>query len=274
MIGEQQPHPVNGYGRQAFDRDRSLVNAARLRRHFPWDPAGRLALKTVVLLGANPNPAVKGRVACLAAVGPNRRRDDQEIRIELNSLIPVNHAHRWQDRPWLWQHVEPPVLRGTGGQGQEATASGLLDEGRIEDALSLYGVTLSDDLHRLLGGQRISPPACCAHADAAWTDLLVAMLRQSAPWLLPTAVPEEAERIRRCTGLKPGKRALSWKAGIFPGQHHSRKASLMLATDRGGRNPRFEIEATASNARLADTSWKRPIEVDLVRYGVRVEDAG
>jgi hypothetical protein len=29
------------------------------------------------------------------------------------------------------------------------------------------------------------------------------------------------------------------------------------------------IEATASNARLADTSWKRPIEVDFLRYGVQ-----
>lgn len=42
----------------------------------------------------------------------------------------------------------------------------------------------------------------------------------------------------------------------------------MLAADRGGRVPRFVIEATASNARLADTSWRRPIEVDFARYGI------
>jgi hypothetical protein len=135
-------------------------------------------------------------------------------------------------------------------------------------------VALSDDLHRLLGGQRISPPACCAHPDAAWTDLLVTTLRPSAPWLFAGAVPDEAARMRRCTGKKPGKRALSWKLAIFPGQFHSRKASLMLTARRDGRNPRFVIEATASNVRLADTSWKRPIEVDFMRYGVQRAFAG
>jgi hypothetical protein len=47
----------------------------------------------------------------------------------------------------------------------------------------------------------------------------------------------------------------------------------MLTLDRNGQNPRFEIEATATNARLADTSWKRPIEVDLLRYGIRLDDS-
>jgi hypothetical protein len=172
----------------------------------------------------------------------------------------------------MWQRVEPPDPWGTPLRGElgspEQQSLDLLDQGRIEDALSLYGMSLSDDLHRLLGGERISPPACCAHPDAAWTDLLVTTLRQSAPWLLGSAVPAEAERMGRYTGKKPGKRALAWKLAIFPGQFHARKASLMLTAERDGRNPRFVIEATASNARLADTSWKRPIEIDFLRYCV------
>jgi hypothetical protein len=57
----------------------------------------------------------------------------------------------------------------------------LLDEGRIEEAMGLYGVTFGEDVHRLLGGERIKPPACCAHPDGAWRDLLVGTLRQAAP---------------------------------------------------------------------------------------------
>jgi hypothetical protein len=268
-------------GRQALDRDLAALNLSRIKRHFPWDPHGRLALGTAVLLNVDPvaTPGGGGRFACLAAIGPERHRDEQDIRVELAALFPVNQTHRWLDRPWMWQAVEPPATErlglgdGSSEQDRAARSLRLLDEGRIEDALSLYGVTLSDDLHRIPGGQRISPPACCAHADASWTDLLVTTLRQAAPWLLPGAAPEEASRISRCTGKKPGKRARSWKLAIFPGQFHARKASLMLAADRDGRNPRFEIEATATNTRLADTSWKRPIEVDLLRYGVRFDDS-
>ncbi len=47
------------------------------------------------------------------------------------------------------------------------------------------------------------------------------------------------------------------------------KASLMISADRDGRNPRFLIDATATNARVADTSWERPIEVDFRRYGIQ-----
>ena len=259
--------------RQALEQDLAALDAARLKRRFPWDSAGRLALKTIVLLRAYPCSGAKGgRVVSLAAVGPERRRDEQAIRVELRALLPPNHPHRWHDLPWFWQRVEPPdpwetPLRGEPGSPEQMSLD-LLDQGRIEDALSLYGVALSDDLHRLLGGQRISPPACCAHADASWTDLLVTTLRQAAPWLLPGAVLEEAARISRCTGKKPGKRARSGKLAIFPGQFHARKASLMLTAGRDGRDPCFVIEATASNARLADTSWKRPIEVDFLRCGI------
>jgi hypothetical protein len=276
QVGEPNPDLLpllTAERRQALEQDVASLDPARLKRRFPWDPAGRLALKTIVLLRAYPCPGAQGgRVVSLAALGPERRRDEQAIRVELRALLPPNHPHRWHDLPWMWQRVEHPdpwgiPLRGEPGSPEQQSLA-LLDQGRIEDALSLYGVSLSDDLHQLLGGERISPPACCAHPDAAWTDLLVTTLRQSAPWLLGGAVPAEAERMGRYTGRKPGKRALAWKLAIFPGQTHLRKASLMLTARRDGRDPRFVIEATASNARLADTSWKRPIEVDFLRYGV------
>jgi|GEM_PF-4998097 len=260
--------------RQAFDRDLASLNMTRLKQNFPGDSTGRLALNTSVLLNTYPASRLpaRGRILSLAAVGPKRRRDEPLIRIELAALIPINQTHRWHDHPWMWQQIQPPDLLGIPTREEttlEEKSLQLLDQGKIEEALSLYGVTLSDDLHRLLGGQRIKPPACCAHADASWTDLLISTLRQSAPWLLAKAVAHEAERIHRCTGRSLGEYLLSWKLAIFPGQFHARKASLMLIADDNDENPQFVIEATGSNARLAETSWKRPIEVDFHRYGVQ-----
>jgi hypothetical protein len=265
---------LSSEARQALDRDFAAVSTGRIKRAFPWDSAGRLELKTSVLLNSYATPVGNGRFVCLAAVGPDRRRDQQEIRVELQALFPVNQTHRWQDRPWMWQSVDKPTSEslGTIPGSQEAESLRLLDEGLIEDALAIYGVTLSDDLHKLLGGQRISPPACCARPDSSWTELLVSTLRQSAPWLLAGAPHLEKERIRSCTGIKPGARALDWKLAIFPGQSHLRKASLVLKVEKNGSNPRFVIEATASHARLADTSWKRPIEVDFARHGINTAD--
>jgi len=201
----------------------------------------------------------------------------------------VNQTHRWENFPWLWQNVKAPPSEFRGAEpppkkarrapdsappkSQQAEQSlRLLDKGQIEEALALYGVNLSPDLHRLLGGERIRPPACCAHPNAQWTDLLVGTLRQSAPWLLAKAVRDESDRLRRWAGQKKGRprQSPNLKLAIFPGQHHARKASLMLVGEHDGTKPRLVIDATASNARLSDTAWKRPIAVDFVRHGVPV----
>jgi len=276
---------LTSQGRRAFDHDIESLATDRIVHHFPWDAAGRPALKSIVLLAAydTVNAPRKDRDLCLAAVGPEHR-SEQVVRVELIDPILANQAHRWDRCPWLWTSAEVPVdeLLGTASAGaadenqRAMEALAWLDEGRIEEALALYRVSVSDDLHRLLGGERISPPACCAHPDAAWTKLLVDTLRHAAPWRLPMAVASEAERLKAWAAQKKGRRrhAPSLKLVIFPGQHHSRKASLMLTGDVDGSNPHFVIEATASNARLHDTAWKRPIEVDFVRYGVEGPTGG
>jgi hypothetical protein len=296
-------HLLTSAGRRRFEDDVASLSPERIVLRFPWDPVGRLDLKTTVLLDTYETtaPAGRDRELCLAAVGPERRRDEQRITIRLIDLIVVNQTHRWEKSLWLWKDVEVPPSEfwgaelvhdsvtkqaprlgasrtpGPGSRLQHTPESRrasdslqLLEERRIEEALALFGVSLSRDVHRLLGGERISPPACCAHPDAAWTNLLVGTLRQSAPWLLAKAVLDEAERLRRWAAQKQGRprRTPDLKLVIFPGQHHSRKASLMLTGDQDGRNPRLMIKATASNARLADTAWKRPIAVDFVRRGV------
>ena len=146
----------------------------------------------------------------------------------------------------------------------------LLEAGLMDEALALYGVALSERAHRLLGAERIKPNACCAHPDQEWTELLVDTLRASAPWLLPCAVAEEAARIGRWAAEKKGRkrRAVILKLAIFPGQHHSRKACLVLAGGIDGSRPTIDIETTASNARLHDTGWRRSIAVDMERRGM------
>lgn len=94
-------------------------------------------------------------------------------------------------------------------------------------------------------------------------------MRACAPWLLGHATRREAERIAALAAAKSGRkrRRPALKLLIFPGQHHSRKASLILTSaDLDGMRPRLEIQATASNTRLHESPWKRPLEFDLARY--------
>jgi hypothetical protein len=172
-------------GRRQFKHDLGSLNPERIALHFPWDSAGRLDLNTTVLLGTYETTAPPGRDRdlCLAAIGPERRRDEQRLTIQLVDLIVVNQTHRWERSPWLWKNVQAPpsefwgaepALEAETKRGRHADASlapsqslpgnqgasralQLLDDGHIEEALALYGVTLSPDLHRLLGGERIRP---------------------------------------------------------------------------------------------------------------------
>ncbi len=267
--------------RRRLGRDVESLSKTRITANYPPDEAGRLSLGTAVLLGAykSTEPPSKDREVCLAVIGPERRRDPQKLQIQLVDLIVPNQSHRWDQCRWLWTDEAVPerarwaVAKGESAEEQRAYESvQLLDQGRMEEALSLFGVSLSPDVRSLLGGEEISPPACCAKPDQSWTDLLIATLRESAPWLLPEAVLQEVERVNAWRAEKKGrpKRAPELKLVIFPGQFHARKVSLILTGDMDGKNPRMVIEATGSNARAHDTAWKRSLRVDLERYGISI----
>jgi hypothetical protein len=275
---------VTGADRQRLTSDLESISRERIIANFPADEAGRLDLDTTVLVRTykTTEPPGKDRDVCLSVVGPAKRRDPQGLRVELLDLIVVNQSHRWDQCRWLWtaEPVPPTYLWGaapgdTIEEGRAYESLQLLDQGKIEEALLLYGVSISADLHLLLGGQEIAPPACCAKPSQAWTDLLIKTFRESAPWLLPAAVTSEVERLNTWRAEKKGrtKRLPELKFVIFPGQFHARKASLVLMGDLDGKNPRFVIEATASNSRIHDTAWKRPHAVDFERYGVSVPTA-
>lgn len=270
-------------GKRTLAAAREAVDPRRLVMNFPFDAQGRIELSTSVLLAVceTTKPPARDRVRCFVATSPARRSDTQEIRLELADLILPNQSHRWEKSPWLWTKDSIPSAESLGMSNLKSAANKLalqavqhLDHGEMEQALALYGITFTADLHRLLGGERIKPPACCAHPDAAWTALMVDTLRRSAPWRLPGALAEEVERLHKWAGEKKGRKITPplLKFVIFPGQHHQCKACLMLTADVDGRNPRFTIEATAANARLAETIWQRPIAVDFKRFGIAIPE--
>jgi hypothetical protein len=294
-------HNLTAKGEAALRGDLAGLLPDRIRDGFPPDPRGALALKTTVLLACyeTTSPPGRDRKLSLVGVGPQRRSDPQEIRIRLEALIPANQDHCWEQERWRWHtdsaHMEPTIqwgapvpvealaagtlsapqlaekmAIGTADAGEKAAMAILLqDEGRLLDALELYGIDIDGDLKRLCGGQKIYPPACCAYADEKWVERLQEWMRTCAPWLLAGATQREAARIAAWAAEKSSRRRRRpvLKLLIFPGQHHSRKASLILTSaDLEGTRPRLEIQATASNARLHESAWKRPLEIDLARY--------
>jgi len=294
-------HNLTPEGEAALRRDLAGLLLDRIRDGFPPDKRGALALKTTVLLAcyATTSPPGRDRKLSLTVSGPQRRSDSQEIRASLEALIPANQDHCWESERWRWHadsldtdranrwgapvpvdalaagvlsasQLAEKFEKGSADAGDKAALAILLqDEGRLLEALELYGVEIDGDLKRLCGGQKIYPPACCAYADEKWVQRFQDWIRACAPWLLGTATRREAERIAAWAADKRGRRRRLpvLKLLIFPGQHHSRKASLILTSaDLEGTRPRLEIQATASNARLHESGWKRPLEIDLARY--------
>jgi hypothetical protein len=296
-------HNLTPEGEAALRSDLTHLLLDRIRSGFPPDQRGAFALNTTVLLACYETTMPPGpdRKLSLAVVGPRRRSDRQELRVGLEALIPVNQEHSWEHERWRWHadsaaadrdiqwgapvpvealgagtlstsQLAKKVENGRADAGDKAALAILLqEEGRLLDALELYGVEIDRDLKRLCGGQKIYPPACCAYADEKWVKRFQDWMRACAPWLIGNSTRREAERIANWAAEKKGrKRRLPvLKLLIFPGQHHSRKASLILTSaDLEGRRPRLEIQATASNARLHESGWKRPLELDLARYQV------
>lgn len=292
-------HNLTSTGKAALKNDLAGLQPDQIRSGFPSDARGALALNTVVLLASyeTTSPPARDRKLCLTAVGPQRRSDPQEIRIQLEALITPNQDHCWEQQRWRW-HADSvtddtsvqwgtsvPIQALAAGtlsisqltkkvekhhdSGDKAALAILLqDEGHLLEALELYGVEIDKDLKRLCGGQKIYPPACCAHADEKWVQKFQDWMRECAPWLLGSAVKQEAERIAAWSAEKKGRRRRPplLKLLIFPGQHHSRKASLMLTSDLDGTKPQLVMDATAGNTRLHESGWKRPLEIDLARY--------
>jgi hypothetical protein len=48
---------------------------------------------------------------------------------------------------------------------------------------------------------------------------------------------------------------------------------VLVPRDRTDPRPRLDLESSAHNARLPAVTWQRPLEIDLLRFGLLTADA-
>lgn len=274
--------------RERLDGDLHHLAADLVLSHFPRQEDGRFPLGITVLLASYEShlSQSRGRQMWLVACAPKRRRDRQVVTLSLASLIGMNHAYRWDQARWLWDVRHHPaseeVRWGVSGLAMDKLGLDqradhlafftrrcaqpnpsladrvslcllLQDEGRLEEAFSLFDVELTPDVLKLLYGQPVTDGPSGGHymSKENWAVPMLHALRHAAPW-------------RFASALATGKR---WRLLWFPHQTQQRKASLMLTrANKRLRTPALEIEWTASNTLLVETAWERPLELDLKRF--------
>lgn len=278
--------------REEMRDDLRHLDAERLLTNIPRDAKGRMELDQEILLAsyASSTTQSRGRQMWLVARTPKRRKDEPAITLDIDSLIGENHPHRWDGARWLWDGraadateeerwgvANLPVAR-LGAEERAANLNHMLkacsvpdashacrvalcillqDEGRIADAYDVAGVEMAPEVRKLLHGHPISLKEL--PLLARWTTALQRELRAAAPWRFAAAL----------VGSEPSGKRKERRLRLFalPNQVHQSKASLMLA--EGDNAPRLEIEYTASNARLPFPLWRRPLELDLLRFGLQ-----
>jgi hypothetical protein len=283
--------------REALAADVANISPPRLAFHLPRDEKGRLELgATALLTSYDSDEALGGKRAWLAALAPARRRDGQELRIALRPIARSPYAHTWDAARWLWDRRAEPApeaerwgvagldvgalgldgratrlvdLERRGGNGASdaervALCILLQDEGRLEEAFALFGISLSAEVTRLIHGSLI--PGYIPNLPA-WTAFLRRELRTAAPWLMPAVLMAEVSR--RATLRSRPKGPPRFRLCALPHQTSVAKVSVMLvARNIDGTEPGLQIENTGWDFRLPEPSWKRPLELDLRRFGL------
>lgn len=295
-IDIDRKYSFHGNGSEDLAVDVEMVNPDRLLRSFPRDDRGNLELKQIVLLSEhNCRQALKGgRNLFLVAASPEKRKDKQVVSVRLEPVIAVNHRLNWSDRRWLWTSLDsgeadrwgipkgcvdhmpfgtsPDSVTDDSEEDRVCRSVLLLDAGRFEEAFTLFGVEVSDGVSRMLNGEefQLSGGCDCMYEGAATAraSRLRRELWESAPWLLPSALLHEEERLETWRAEKSGRPSKDAEMRLFilPRQRHSQRATLMLV--RGKNGPRLEIRWSGSNAVPHDHLWKRSVELDLIRFGL------
>jgi hypothetical protein len=292
------PLALTAQAREALAEDLASISPELLALHMPWDDKGRLALgATALLTSYESDELLGGKSAWLAALTPDRRRDAQVVRVSLRPIASSPYAFMWDSARWLWDRravLTPESVRwgvagldvGALGIGDRAAriqnlsrrcASGtsladrvavcilLQDEGRLEEAFELFGITLGDDITRLIHGLPIS--GYLGTSLQSWTDFLRHQLRSAAPWLMPAVLDAEVDR--RATLRSEPRRPPCFRLFALPHQTSVAKRSVMfVARKMDGSEPALELETTGWDYRLPEPAWKRPLEIDLRRFGL------
>jgi hypothetical protein len=288
--------------REQLAADCAHLDPVRLLSNAPRDERGRLVLGATMLLAPYdtielPRPTYR---TWLVASTPARRRDPQVVTISCSPMITENHPLRWNDARWLWDEWAaeagedlrwgvanlPIADLGIAGRDQQIMALYrrygsdqaelrdrvalcilLQDAGLIEEALGLCDVALSSEVVASLRGATLGLDG--GKLAAQWARFLQEQLRAAAPWRFGFVVAFEATRLRSWVAAKRGRRRRAPRLRLcaLPHQTRQSKASLILAGIGPDHSlPFLEIEYTASNARLSEPLWRRPL--DLARFGL------
>jgi hypothetical protein len=237
------------------------ISAAAIAWHLPRRPTARLDPKSVIALvrlgDAARRPGTREDwIVARPDDDPNGRLT---LAIHVESLITENEDHRWNGAPWRWDRTAAgadAAARWGGDPGTLAPLLDALDAGRWDEALDGSNVRLDDALRRILDGRDASYDT--RDLTATWAPRLAEMLAGTALWRLPdaTSLLRKARPVR-LFGLG--------------GVNIQRKPGVFLGIDDG--RPRLTLEWSASNERLPEPAWVRPIELDLVRVGLLDLDA-
>lgn len=275
---------------------RDVVHALsddRLVRSFPRDARGRLSLRTRVVL--EQFPAIQGppngQDLVLAAVGPERRRDPQVVRIALTKCITANEELNWTRVRYKWcdGQSEPTTqvaeLAPLGHMGQLTMLTGLntrspdqevalsllkLDSGMFLDALRSSGVTWSRDVAQMIEGHSFALDSDWAADDKVTlkrTQRIRHELWASQPWHFADALTQHADRLNaRRRHHKPVELYLY----MVPGQPTAARRARLTLSARDGA-PHLDFRWTASNVKPWRWTWTRPVNLDVQRWLNRVD---
>lgn len=295
---------IEGGGLREFHADLDRLNPVAIAQNFPRDDRGNLLLNCAVLLAQYRclSDIGRDRDLFLFAAAPEKRRDEQAIRIQLQPLIGVNQPHDWRQQRWCWDldqasadetirwGVEREVIdlcRFEDGAvllaelstispdeltdvQRVALCTLLQDAGRFEEAMALCDVQVDEELTRMLNAEEFPLQGCCDCMHQGAAPIRAGRLRRElwevAPWKFANAVAQEQQVLdawRSARRGRPRKQA-ELRLFIVPKQRHSRRATLVLRM--GNQGLELTFVASASNAQAAQSFWKRPLEMDILRF--------
>lgn len=222
--------PLTDEGEHVLALARESIDPAAIDRAFPREDDGRVSLSTHALLVELPSTArlARDRGVFLAVQSPRTRKAGNVLTLAIVDAIGRNCAHDWTAARWLWErNAEPPTR-----DARATECVTLLDAGRFDDALAMFGIALSPSTIKVLEGVPINLHD--APLAPAWQAALRRALWEMAPWSLANA--------------------RSGSLALLPHQRHQRKAWLAWSGST------IDVKYTGSNARSPDVAWKRDVK--------------
>jgi len=177
--------------------------------------------------------------------------------LTVEDLITENESWRLDQARWAWAAGETgsPASRWGGTLEELRPVLRDADAGAWAALLQAAGIAADPRVAALVRGEDAAPDL--ADLTDVWAPRLTESLLRLAPWKLAAA-----------TGaLRKGKPMRLFGLG---GVNQQRKPGIFLAGDAA--RPRLELEFSASNERLPEILWTRPLDLDLAHAGLLAVD--